>query len=502
MRQPYNKGKEQEESSIAPSFCVYFLGSTILKEKNMARNSLKKASLLTVISGLSIIISGCVVVHSKNNKQSEGSKVRIEQEIILHDKRAPKNIIMVVADGMGPAFVSAYRYFADDPNTPEKETTIFDQIHVGTSRTYPHEESGLITDSAASATAMAAGIKTYNGAIGVDTNREAVETVLHRAHKLGMMTGLAATSHIVHATPAAYMVANEARRNYAQIADSFYDDRINGEHLADIMLGAGQNYFMRDDRNLVDEFVNDGYQYISQYQQLDSIQSDVPVLGLFGDDSLPRALDDDDPLRLTTMTKAIVPYLANNKDDKGYFLLLEASQVDWAGHGNDIAWAMAEMHDLAKTMEYLHEYAKSHPDTLVILTADHSTGGLTIGANGDYRWEPDFIKGFKKSVGVMAEEINEQEDKGAYVSEMFGFALNEGEIATLDVISPEMEPRPIQAVLKRIVDARTNTGWTTSGHTGEDVDVFAFGPSAEMFEGNQNNTDLADKIFTLLERAN
>ena len=159
-----------------------------------------------MISGLSIIISGCVVVHSKNNKQSEGSKVSIEQEIILHDKRAPKNIIMVVADGMGPAFVSAYRYFADDPNTPEKETTIFDQIHVGTSRTYPHEESGLITDSAASATAMAAGIKTYNGAIGVDTNREAVETVLHRAHKLGMMTGLAATSHIVHATPAAYMV--------------------------------------------------------------------------------------------------------------------------------------------------------------------------------------------------------------------------------------------------------------------------------------------------------
>lgn len=470
----------------------------------MTKRLFKKSSLFAVISGLSVISSGCVVVHSSNSDSPlrQSQEVVVEKEILLDAPQAPKNIIMVVADGMGPAYVSAYRYYADNPSTQQKEKTIFDHIHVGTSRTYPHEESGLITDSAASATAMAAGIKTYNGAIGVDTNREQVETVLHRAHKLDMMTGLAVTSHIVHATPAAYMVANEARRNYSQIADSFYDDRINSEHLADIMLGAGQHIFMREDRDLVKEFKNDGYQYINQYAELKSIQSDVPVLGLFGENSLPRALDDADPLRLQTMTKAIVPYLANNKEDKGYFLLLEASQVDWAGHANDIAWAMAEMHDLAKTMEYLYDYVQNNPDTLVILTADHSTGGLTIGAKGEYRWSPEFLKGFKMSIGEMASQIKLEKDKGAYVSEMFGFALNEEEISKLAGISDDMEARPIEAVLKSIIDTRTNTGWTTSGHTGLDVDVFAFGPSASVFEGNQNNTDIAIKIFELLEKAN
>lgn len=464
-----------------------------------------KKHLLTSMTKIALVtvsifsLASCIIVDVDSKKPTY--KHDNNRAHAHYSDAAPKNIIMVVADGMGPAFVSAYRYYMDNPDTEIVETTIFDDILVGTSRTYPHKESGVVTDSAASATAMATGVKSYNGAIGVDVNKQALETVLQRAHKLGLKTGLAVTSHIVHATPAAYMVANEARSNYAQIADSFYDDRIDGEHLADIMLGAGWGHFIREDRNLVELFKADGYQYIDDYSQLSSIKPSVPVLGLFGDDSLPWALDDVDPLRLTSLTKAIVPYMDEDTLDSGYFLLLEASQIDWAGHGNDIASAMAEMHDLAKTMEYLVAHVAKNPDTLVVLTADHSTGGLTIGANGDYRWDPSFLKGFKKSISSMAAEINEQANKGAYVSDMFGFALTQAEIDSLDVINKDMKSRAIQSVLKAIVDARTNTGWTTSGHTGVDVDVFAFGASAKRFEGNQNNTDLADKIFDLLEQA-
>ncbi len=450
------------------------------------------ANRVTLAIAFSIAVSSCAVSTSEPSPQHS-----LNQPSNNAINQAPKNIIMVVADGMGPAYVSAYRYYNDNPNTIEVETTIFDDILVGTSRTYPHQESGVVTDSAASATALATGVKTYNSAIGMDINRQPLETVLHRAHKLGLKTGLAVTSHIVHATPASYMVANESRRNYEEIADSFYDDRINGEHLADIMLGAGWGWFIREDRNLVEEFQNDGYQYIDKYSQLGTINSDTPVLGLFDDDSLPWALDDTDPLRLQTLTKAIVPYLEN---DKGYFLLLEASQVDWGGHANDIAAAMAEMHDLAKTIEYLVEHVQSHPDTLVVLTADHSTGGLTIGANGEYRWEPEFIKHFKKSISSMASEIIQQGDKGAYVSDMFGFSLSDDEIASVNTITVDMDVLEVEAVLKSIIDVRTNTGWTSGGHTGVDVDVFAFGPSAEEFKGNQNNTDLAHKIFELLEQ--
>lgn len=460
----------------------------------MSKTFLTTFTKLASAAVASFLLSGCVIVDVDSNSS------RIKKDKVA-SASAPKNIIMVIADGMGPAYVTAYRNYMDNPATEQVETMILDEILVGTSRTYPHKQSGFITDSAASATAMATGVKTYNGAISVDVNKQPLETVLHRAHKLGLKTGLAATSHIVHATPASYMVSNEARRNYAQIADSFYDDRINGEHLADIMLGAGWGFFIRDDRNIVDLFKADGYQYLDNYDQLSTIDPATPVLGLFGDDSLPWALDDTDPLRLHTMTKAIVPYLEADTEDSGFFLLLEASQVDWAGHQNDIASAMAEMHDLAKTMEYLHAYVQSHPDTLVVLTADHSTGGLTIGAGGDYRWDPSFIKSFKKSIPSMAKEINDQANKGQYVSEVFGFELNDAEIESLDIINADMKSMAVEAVLKSIVDKRTNTGWTTSGHTGIDVDVFAFGPSAEIFAGNQNNTEIADKIFMLLDKA-
>lgn len=469
--------------------------SLALIGNTMTTKLLTTFTKLASVAATAFLLSACIIVDVDSNSS------RDKKNNIVSTNNAPKNIIMVVADGMGPAYVTAYRLYMDDPNTTAVETTILDEILVGTSRTYPHKQSGFVTDSAASATAMATGVKTYNGAVGVDVDKQVLETVLHRAHKLGLKTGIAATSHIVHATPASYMVANEARGNYNQIADSFYDDRINGEHLADIMLGAGWGFFIREDRNIVDLFKADGYQYIDTYEQLSTIEPSTPVLGLFGDNSLPWALDDKDPLRLQTLTKAVVPYLNADTENSGFFLLLEASQVDWAGHGNDIASAMAEMHDLAKTMEYLHEYVQKNPDTLVVLTADHSTGGLTIGADGDYRWDPSYIKSFKKSISTMANEINDQANKGQYVSDAFGFDLTEEEIETLSVINSEMKSRPIQAVLKSIVDKRTNTGWTTSGHTGIDVDVFAFGPSAEVFAGNQNNTDIADKIFMLLEQA-
>lgn len=474
--------------TLKPWLLFALIGNAMTKKFLTTFTKLASATLTTFLLG------GCVIVDVDSNSSAH-------KKDYSASTGAPKNIIMVVADGMGPAYVTAYRNYMDDPATEQVETTILDEILLGTSRTYPHQQSGFVTDSAASATAMATGVKTYNGAVGVDVNKQPLETVLHRAHKLGLKTGLAVTSHIVHATPASYMVANEARGNYNQIADSFYDDRINGEHLADIMLGAGWGFFIREDRNLVDLFKADGYQYLDNYDQLSSIKPETPVLGLFGDNSLPWALDDTDPLRLHTLTKAIVPYLDADTDDSGYFLLLEASQVDWAGHGNDIASAMAEMHDLVKTMEYLHAYVKNNPDTLVILTADHSTGGLTVGAGGDYRWEPSFIKSFTKSIPTMAKEINEQSNKGQYVSEAFGFELTQTEIESLGVINSDMKMRAVEAVLKSIVDKRTNTGWTTSGHTGIDVDVFAFGPSAEVFAGNQNNTDIADKIFMLLEKA-
>lgn len=416
-------------------------------------------------------------------------------EILQAPEPTVQNVIMVIADGMGPAYVSAFRFYNDNPDTPEVETTIFDNILLGTVRTHPHQQSGYVTDSAASATALASGVKTYNGAIGMNVDKQAVETVLHRARKLGMKTGLAVTSTIVHATPASYMVANEQRRNYNQIADSFFDDRIEGKFLADVMLGAGTDQFIRADRNIVNEFVANGFQYVSTYDELTKVEANKPLIGLFGANSLPWALDDSNPLRLSTLTSSALKHL---KNEKGFFLLVEASQVDWAGHGNEIASAMAEMTDLVATMNVIKDFTINNPNTLVLLTADHSTGGLTVAGKDGYRWDPRWLKGFSASIPAIAANMLKAQNPAEYVSEKFGFALNEKEISILSSITPDTASRQIETLLKQIVDERTNTGWTTSGHTAVDVNMYGYGPGASQFKGNINNTDIAHKLFNIL----
>lgn len=407
---------------------------------------------------------------------------------------APKNIIMIVGDGMGPAYTAAYRYFRDNPQTPEIEATVFDDILVGRSSTYPARVSGYVTDSAASGTALATGHKSYNGAIGVDVNKAPVQSVLQYAKSIGKATGLVVTSQINHATPASYVAHAESRRQYDLIADQYFDNRIGQEHTVDVMLGGGWSYFIRDDRDITKEFQRDGYQYINDYAQLGSINNDK-VLGLFADKGLPWALDDKQPQRLKAMTIAAIDRLDNNEN--GFFMLVEGSQVDWGGHSNDIAAAMTEMDDLAYTVQWLKEYVAKHPDTLVVMTADHSTGGFTIAANGEYAWRPEFIKNLTASPQAIARKQMKNGLNVSLINQQLGFELNKEEIDKLAIAHKEGK-KALYVALNKIIDVRTNTGWTTGGHTGIDVPVFAFGQSSEIFAGQIDNTDIAKRIFKLL----
>jgi len=427
---------------------------------------------------------------------------------------SPRNIIMVVGDGMGPAYTTAYRYFNDNPETNAIEETVFDRHLVGMASTYPARVSGYVTDSAAAATALATGVKSYNGAIGMDVDKKPVESVLEWAKKQGKKTGVVVTSQINHATPASYLAHNESRRNYNEIADTYIDEGIK----ADLYLGGGWQYYIREDRNLVNEFKSAGFHYLDDFQSLDKLPQQKPVLGLFAKVGLPWALDDKDKLRLSTMTKAATKQLESNQ---GYFLLVEASQVDWAGHSNDIASAMAEMTDLAKTMEYLEHYVKNNPDTLVVLTADHSTGGFTIAANGKYEWKPDVLRTMKSSPEKVAKHLVDMDITVKSTSDLLNFAVTPAEVNLLqhaktqgakEVIDfkkldknaqQQMKKKPsiknsIYVAVKKLIDQRTNSGWTSGGHTAIDVPVFAFGKRSELFHGNIDNTDVAKKIFTLL----
>ncbi|WP_426370076.1 alkaline phosphatase [Pseudocolwellia sp. HL-MZ7] len=429
----------------------------------------------------------------------------------------PKNIIMIVGDGMGPTYTTAYRYFKDDPSTPRVENTVFDRHLVGMSSTYPDTHHNYVTDSAAAATALSSAIKTYNGAVAVDMDKQNVETVLERAKSLGMKTGVVVTSQINHATPASYLSHNDYRYNYNAIADSYIDNGIQ----ADLYLGGGWKFFIREDRNLVEEFEDNGFNYIDSYQLLDSVSTDKPLLGLFGDKGLPWALDDTNKHRLSAMTKTATKHLEN---EDGYFLLIEGSQIDWAGHSNDIASAMGEMDDLAKTLEYLETYVKEHPDTLVVITADHSTGGVTLGVDGVFQWDPKVLRTMKQSPNSIANLLEKVDITTEYANSLFNFELTDEEISKLITVKndtataikiaevtgiedarsgKEYDPftvnNELYKAIKEVINARTFTGWTSSGHTAADVPVFAMGNNKALFNGYQDNTDIAKKIFTLLD---
>ncbi|WP_218312901.1 alkaline phosphatase [Alteromonas antoniana] len=442
----------------------------------------RQSTLFAILSAA--LLGGCAQVSSTTSSTEATSPT------------APKNIIMVVADGMGPAYTTAYRNYQDNPDTAMVEPVVFDDILVGNASTYPAQESGYVTDSAASATALASGVKSYNGAIGVDSNRQPVKSVLHLAKERGMRTGLAVTSQIVHATPASYVAHNESRKNYDALAESFFDDRINNGFVVDVMLGGGTKYFEREDRDIVAEFIDAGFQYADSYNSLAAVPRGEQVLGLFAPVGLPPALDDKRKNRLAYLTEHAIKHLEN---DNGFFLLVEASQVDWAGHSNDIASAMAEMHDLALTMDYLKSYVKANPDTLVVLTADHSTGGLTIGAKGDYRWSPEFLKNMKASVSAIAMAMTEEDAPGAFVADQLGFSLADDEVAHFDDVATLDDAERVKA-LKAFLDGKTNTGWTTSGHTGVDVEVFAFGSGADALRGQLDNTDIAKRLMAFVEK--
>ncbi len=408
---------------------------------------------------------------------------------------APKNVIYMIGDGMGPAYTTAYRYFKDDPTTKSVEQTVFDTMLTGMARTYPDDHT-VVTDSAASATALSSGHKSYNGAIAVDTDKKPLKTMLEIAKQRGMTTALLATSQINHATPASFAAHNESRNNYDEIANDYIDNKIAGKLPVDLMLGGGTKYFIRDDRNLVDEFKAAGYQYGDDIQNLDQI-TQLPAIGLYAAKGLPFALDEN-PTRLTKLTSKALELLDNQNKD-GFFVMIEGSQIDWCGHANDIACAMAEMDDFASAIEKAKAYVDKNKDTLLVITADHSTGGLTLGAHGQYKWEAAVVHGVKATAGTITQHLLESDDLKSVWNKYTSIAFTPENKIKLEQ-AKSLGDKALNLAVKSIISDTSFTGWTTGGHTAVDVQVFAYGKGSEQFVGSQNNTDIADKLIHFIEQ--
>lgn len=273
----------------------------------------------------------------------------------------PKNIILMIGDGMGIAHV-----FAGE--TANHGHLFLDNFkNIGFSRT--QSANNYITDSGAGGTALSTGEKTYNGGIGVDRDTIPVKTVLEYAEDKGKSTGLIATAAITHATPAAFIAHQPKRTMYEDIAADFLKTDI------DVFIGGGYKHFYQrsDGRDLILELEKKGYKVLKSMNQIAKVRSGK-LAGLTALEHNPDALHRDMNLPLSTYTALNI--LDNNEN--GFFLMVEGSQIDWGGHQNNTNFLVNEMLDFDQAIGQVLDFAAKDGETLVVVTSDHETGGFSI----------------------------------------------------------------------------------------------------------------------------
>lgn len=290
-----------------------------------------------------------------------------------------KNVIFLIGDGMGLAQLSKATQLSAKPLNIERATVI------GLSKTSSAKEA--ITDSAAGATAFSIGEKTFNGAIGVNKSGKSTETILERLAKQNYATGLIATSSITHATPASFFAHSQTREDYYTIAADMVKAPVT------LFIGGGQDHFDKrtnlkkgtpDERDLVAEMAAEGVTLVSNLKSLDKANGRV---GFFTAGGHPASILKG---RNDILPKSILPsvkYL-QKESDVGFFMMVEGSQIDWGGHENNLDYSVSELMDFDEAVGQAMDFAERDGNTLVLITADHETGGLTLPTSNIKAEEP------------------------------------------------------------------------------------------------------------------
>ena len=285
----------------------------------------------------------------------------------IQNKKA-KNIILMIADGMGVTQLYAAMSISEKPLHIEKFKV------TGLQKTY--SASDYITDSGAAGTAIATGVKTKNKSIGIDTAGNAVKTILEYAEEYELATGLVSTSSILHATPASFIAHEQHRKNYENIARDFLDVDI------DLFIGGVRKQFVQreDGLNLLDSLKQRNYNIVNGIENLDT-RNNGKYAVFTAEGHNPEILNGRGNMLPQSTQKAIEIL---SKNENGFFLMVEGSQIDWGGHDNDIDYVITETIDFDNAVAKALEFAKADGETLLIVTSDHETGGLTI-VEGDMK---------------------------------------------------------------------------------------------------------------------
>ncbi|MGN0032358.1 MAG: alkaline phosphatase [Candidatus Limimorpha sp.] len=274
--------------------------------------------------------------------------------------QGPLNVVLMIGDGMSIPQIYALTMVEDTPTAFER----FSYSGLAVSKSASNE----ITDSAAGGTAIATGHKTRNHMIGMDADSVPVPSLLEIMAEKGKKTGVVVTSYVSHATPASFIAHCPNRNNYEDIAM-----QISERTDVDVLIGGGKKHFInrKDSVDLLEKMSRNGWVVCDSLEQVSDLNARTAVLADMS--HMKRVSERGD--FLPKATSLALDMLSN---DDGFFLMVEGSQIDFAGHNNDSTYLVDEMRDFNKTIGVVLDFAEKNPNTLVIVTADHETGGLTL----------------------------------------------------------------------------------------------------------------------------
>ncbi|KAL2206229.1 repressible alkaline phosphatase [Sarocladium strictum] len=462
--------------------------------------------------------------------------VQHDQQTARSHAPTKRNLVMMVSDGMGPATLSltrSYRQLVDD--LPIDDTLVLDQHFWGTSRT--RSSNSLVTDSAAGATAFSCGKKSYNGAISVTPDYEPCGTVLEAAKRAGYHTGLVVTTDITDATPACFASHVLMRVMEDDIARQEIGDGVLGRSV-DLMLGGGRCHFLPnttegscrlDDIDVV-KMAQEEYNwtYADSRKGFNALKGgnnvQLPFMGLFASNDIPFELDrrnmNDTYPSLSEMAATALRTLelATADSDKGFFLMIEGSRIDHAGHFNDPAAQVNEVieydHAFKAVLDFIEQ---SDTETILVATSDHETGGLATAIQPPghlpvYNWYPQVLANASSSCEYLAARFQdhitsrthpESADKiKSWVNDELivpGLGITDATEAELS----KFVSFPADAIyhLTEIISLRAHVGWSTHGHTAVDVNIYSSDPKGlnDGSRRNVENTDVGVFLRTYLD---
>lgn len=435
-----------------------------------------------------------------------------------------KYVFYFIGDGMGVNQVNATEmYLAEREGCIGVTPLLFASFPVASVAT-TYSASNSITDSSAGGTALSTGCKTYNGAIGVDVDKNVLQTVAEKAKKAGRKVGVTTSVSVDHATPAAFYAHQPNRNWYYEIALDLPKAGF------DFYAGAGflkptKNKDGQDAPSVLPIIEEAGYTIvrgIDEYKAKSSTADKMVLIQKEGANPscLPYAIDrKEGDLSLAEIVESGISFLTKD-NNKGFFLMVEGGKIDWSCHGNDAATTVEEVIDLDNAIKVAYEFYKKHPkETLIVVTADHETGGLGLGISG-YTLGLKALAEQTLSVDELSRAItdlrkNEDvswEQAKALLAEKMGFwkkvSLNwEQERLLRDEFETSFKKRkvvfeetlyaktePLAVAAKKVMSQVAKLGWTTTSHTAGYVPVFAVGAGAHLFDGKMENIDIPKRI--------